>query len=161
MASRFRGTVGESFGSAVAISGDTAAVGANVEDTWRGAAYVFTRSDGVWTGQQKLTASDAAAEARFGWSVALYGDTLAVGAYSDQGRGAAYVFTRAGGVWTEREKLTASDGAANDRLGWSVALFGDTVAAGAPMKNDPEYDSGAAYAFTIGNLVRGTGWALH
>ena len=91
-------------------------VGANGS---QGSAYVFTRSGGVWTEQQKLTASDGAASDYFGASVALSGDTALVGAYFGRCRGewhqgSAYVFVRSGGVWTEQQKLTASDGAAND-----------------------------------------------
>ena len=90
----------------MALSGDTALVGADGENDYQGAAYVFTRSGTTWT-QQKLTASDGAAGDWFGASVALSGDTALVGAFS-----AAYVFTRSGTTWTQQAKLTALDGAA-------------------------------------------------
>ena len=74
------------FGISVAVSGDTAVVGAHRDDTPAGddagSAYVFVRSGGTWTQQAKLTASDAAAGDLFGFSVAVAGDTAVVGAYS-------------------------------------------------------------------------------
>ncbi|EPY00121.1 FG-GAP repeat protein, partial [Magnetospirillum fulvum] len=81
-----------------------------------GALYVFTRSGGTWTQASKLTASDKAAGDNFGSSVSLSsdGNTAVVGASgADPGgisnAGAAYVFTRSGGTWTQQAKLTASD----------------------------------------------------
>ena len=85
------------FGSSVAVSGDTVAVGAPGESSGGfvcGAAYVFTRTSGVWTQQAYLKASNVGAGNRFGWSVAVSGDKVVVGApfsYIE----AAYVFTRA------------------------------------------------------------------
>ena len=100
-----------------------------------GSAYVFTRTGTTWTEQAKLTASDGAADDRFGSSVAIAGDTIVVGAYWDDDNGSdsgsAYVFTRTGTTWTEQAKLTASDGAADDQFGRSVAIAGDTIVVGA------------------------------
>ncbi len=100
-----------------------------------GSAYVFTRSGGVWSQQAKLTASDPAAFDEFGYSVAVSGDTAVIGAYGDDDggsdSGSAYVFTRTGGVWSQQAKLTASDAAASDWFGWSVAVSGDTAVIGA------------------------------
>ena len=148
---------GDYFGRSVALSGDTLVVGANLEDDSgtidNGAAYVFTRSGGVWTQQAKLLANDKADSDSFGWSVALSGDTLVVGANSedDSGttqNGAAYVFTRSAGVWTQQAKLLANDKADNDRFGASVALSGDTVVVGANFEDDSgTTNNGAAYAF--------------
>ena len=115
------GAGGDSFGYSVALDGDTALVGAYGDDDkggTSGSAYIFTRSGGVWTQQAKLTASDGEALDRFGYSVALDGDTALVGAYGDDDKapqsGSAYIFTRSGGVWSQQAKLTASDGAGND-----------------------------------------------
>lgn len=93
----------DSFGNAVAISGDTALIGAYYKNNGVGQAYVFVRSGNVWTEQAKLIASDAAPNDRFGYAVALDGDTAIVGAINvDNGAipnaGAAYVFVRSGGV---------------------------------------------------------------
>jgi hypothetical protein len=84
--------------------------------------------DPTWTQQQKLTASDGVARDDFGWSVAVSGETAVIGAYGrGSGRGAAYVFVRSGGTWTQQQELTASDGAANDYFGLSVAVSGETA----------------------------------
>jgi hypothetical protein len=116
-----------------------------------GSAYVFVRSGGVWTEQTKLTASDAAASDYFGRSVSVSGDTVVVGAYGNDDvadlAGSAYVFVRAGGVWTEQTKLTASDAAAIDLFGQSVSVNGDIVAIGAYRDSDGGSYSGSAYVF--------------
>jgi len=145
------------FGFSVAISGDTIVVGAMLDtvgaNTFQGSASVFVRSGGVWTEQQKLTASDGAADDQFGVSVAISGDTIVAGAlYDDIGanldQGSASVFVRSGGIWTEQQKLTASDGAFNDQIGSSVAVGGDTIVAGAPFDDvGSNADQGSAHVF--------------
>ena len=154
------GAAGDAFGFSVAIAGDTAVVGAWGDDDGgadAGAAYVFTRTGLVWTQQAKLTASDAAANEYFGASVSIDGDTLIVGSDWDNGqRGAVYVFTRSGSVWTERAKLTAPDGAAGDQLGFSSQISGDTILAGAWGDDDAGASSGAAYVWT----GSGASWAF-
>ncbi|HEV3470553.1 MAG TPA: thrombospondin type 3 repeat-containing protein [Pyrinomonadaceae bacterium] len=157
---------GDRFGSAVAIDGDTIAVGAMFADVGAagnaGKVYVFTRSGSTWTEQQQLTASDFKSSDNLGASVAIDGDTIAAGANSYDlpgvlDAGAAYVFVRAGGVWTEQQKLTAASPAAFDRLGHSAAIDGDTIIAGAP--SDPVQavpgNAGAAYVFTRSGSVWG------
>jgi hypothetical protein len=150
------GAVWDQFGGSVALSGDTIVIGAaNDDDNGEssGSAYVFTRSaGGVWTEQQKLTASDGASEDAFG-SVALDGNIAVIGASRDDDNGwrsgSAYVFTRsAGGVWTEQQKLTASDGERLDFFGESVAVDGVTVVIGAWGNDDDGSESGSAYMFT-------------
>ena len=140
------------FGWSVAVSGDTAVIGARGDDdagSYSGAAYVFTRTAGVWSQQAKLTASDAAADDHFGLSVAASGDTVVIGAYGDDSySGAAYVFTRTAGVWSQQAKLTASDVATDERFGWSVSLDGNTAVIGAYLDDDGGTDSGSAYVFT-------------
>ena len=112
---------------------------------------MFTRSGGVWTEQQKLTTSDAAAEDWFGSSVAVEGNTAVIGAERDDDNGinsgSVYVFTRSTGVWTEQQKLIASDGAAEDQFGVSVAVDGDTAVIGAHLDGDNGVESGSAYVF--------------
>ena len=152
----------DEFGIAVAVDGDTIVVGAHQNDSNKGAAYVFTKpeSDG-WadaTETAKLTASDAAASDELGISVAVYDETIVVGAHqSDSNKGAAYVFTKPGSDgWadaTETAKLTASDAAANDELGISVAVHGDTIVVGAHKYDVDDNgtsipNAGAAYVFT-------------
>jgi hypothetical protein len=148
------------FGDSVAISGDTIVVGAYLDDgagTHRGAAYVFERNRGGadnWGQVTKLTASDAEDNDVFGTSVAISGDTVAVGAWSEDGegaeRGAAYLFARnEGGAdsWGQVAKLTASDAEDGDRFGRSVAINGNTVVAGAFWEDGMGNNRGAAYLF--------------
>ena len=101
--------------------------------------------------QLKLVASDAAAGDMFGSSVAIDGDTVVVGAqqYDSSGPGAVYVLrtTDGGATYDEVAKLTASDAAAGDRFGYSVAIDGDTVVIGAPWDDDDGYSSGSVYVF--------------
>jgi microcompartment protein CcmL/EutN len=146
---------GDQFGTSVAVSGDTAVIGAFLDDdagSGSGSVYVFTRSGTTWTEQQKLTASDAAAADIFGNSVSVSGDTAVIGAVQDDDAGgtsgSAYVFTRSGTTWTEEAKLTASDAAAGDRFGNSVAVSGDTAVVGAFLDDDAGGTSGSAYVFT-------------
>ncbi len=143
------------FGESVAVDDGTAVVGApkhNINGNANaGAAYVFTKVDGEWSGPLKLIASDGAVNDWFGYSVAVDGDTLVVGAYQhdtndNDNAGAAYVFTRdSTGEWSKPVKLIAADGAANDWFGYSVAVGGDTVVIGARGHNGK---TGAAYVFT-------------
>ncbi len=153
---------GDSFGWSVALDGDLALVGAwHDGDAGRdsGSAYVFVRSGTTWSQKAKLTASDAGQGDRFGWSVALSGETAVVGApgNDDAGTssGSAYVFVRSSTGWVEQAKLTASDAAERDNLGHSVALSGDTALVGALFDNiGSDYSQGSAYVFRFD----GTNW---
>ncbi len=144
---------GDRFGYSVAISGDTMIVGSYLESpggiSAAGSAYILTRSGTTWTQQVKLVASDAQADDFFGIAVAISGNTAVVGAYGeDTGgsfAGAAYVFTRSGTTWTQQAKLLASDRAASDQFGGSVAIDGNTIVVGATGDTSGE---GAAYIFT-------------
>ena len=151
------GARGDQFGWSVALSGNTALVGANGKtigsNEHQGAAYVFTYNGSIWVQQQELTASNGAAGDNFGFSVALSGTTALIGANGTIDRlGAAYVFTFNGSAWGQQQELTASDGAAGDEFGWSVALSGTTELVGAPNKTiDSQSGQGAAYVFTPGS----------
>jgi len=157
------GADGDRFGVDVAISSDTVVVGAYLDDngleTTAGSAYVFTRSGTVWTEQQKLTASDGLADDQFGISVAIEGDTSAIGSRQDDtlagvNAGSAYVFTRSGTSWTEQQKLTASDGGLGDNLGYTIELSGNTViVASIADDNAGGTDAGSAYVFTRSGTV--------
>jgi hypothetical protein len=151
-------TVSDQFGSSIAISGDTAVIGAFGDDiganTSQGSVYVFVRSGTVWTEQAKLIASDGATSDDFGASVAISDNTVAVGASGDTvgtnaGQGSVYIFVRSGTVWTQQQKLTSSDGAANDQFGANVGVSNDTVVVGS-LDSDPggNLNQGAAYVFT-------------
>ena len=148
---------GDSFGIAVAASGDTAVVGSLLDDnaagTDAGSAYVFARSGGSWSQQLKLAGSGVTDEDLFGASVAIADDTIAVGARSHDvptaaRAGAAYVYLRAGATWTESQRLIAADPGVDDGFGQSVAIAGGTVIVGAPLHDVASIgDAGAAYAF--------------
>lgn len=142
------------FGAAVAISGDTAVIGAYHDDdlgTYSGSAYVFVKSGASWVQQAKLLASDGASSAYFGHAVAISGDTIVVGAYGDDElagwAGAAYVYVRSNGAWTQQAKLLASDGEYGDQLGIAVALDGDTAILGGNGDDEMGSQSGSAYVF--------------
>jgi hypothetical protein len=156
----------DQFGYSVALSGDgnTALIGARVEDSSgtsnNGAAYVFTTSSSwsSYTEQQKLTASDKDNGDYFGSSVALStdGSTAIIGVPYEATspnyyNGAAYVFVRSFGSWSQEAKLLASDIDNGDQFGQSVALSGDgnTALIGAPYDaSPPKYGVGSAYIFT-------------
>ena len=178
----------DNFGISVAVSKDTVVVGAYLEDSSTtginstpnvnasnaGAAYVFVRSGGTWSQQAYLKASQVTAGDLFGQSVALDGDTVVVGAPGEDSSttginstpdeaatdaGAAYVFVRSGGIWSQQAYLKASQVTANDGVGTSVAVSGDTVVVGAPGEdssttginstpNEGASNAGAAYIFT-------------
>ncbi|MBN1868947.1 FG-GAP repeat protein [Candidatus Sumerlaeota bacterium] len=145
------------FGKSVSISGDTAVVGAYGKKntyTYVGAAYIYIDTGSAWTQQQKLMASDWGASGYFGTAVDIDGDTAVVGAMdygasAPHSTGAVYVFTRTAGVWTQQQKLKASDAASQDEMGKSVAISGDTIVAGSPNDDTTAgNNAGSAYIFT-------------
>jgi hypothetical protein len=158
---------GALFGNSVAISGDTAVIGAywNHIGTrrWQGSVYVFVRKGQTWIQQAKLVAADGKMKDHFGQSVAIDGDTIVVGVPEadigeDKNQGAVYVFTRQGDHWAEQVKLTASGGASIDIFGKTVGISGDTIIVGAPGADNTPNDKlrqahGAAYVFTRSNNV--------
>ncbi len=147
------------FGIAVSLDGDTAIVGAVGDNSSAGSAYVFVRSAGLWTQQFKLTASDAAAGDGFGGSVSISGETVLVGANSNDdvpfNSGSAYIFVRSGSVWMQQAKLTASDAGGGDLFGYSVSLSGNTAVISATGDDDRGTNAGAVYVFQRS----GTSWS--
>ncbi|TDU66522.1 FG-GAP repeat protein [Prosthecobacter fusiformis] len=188
-------TGGDYFGASVAVSGDTVVVGATQEDSSTpgvngtpdesasasGAAYVFVRSGTEWSQQAYLKAAQVTGDDYFGFSVAVSGDTVVVGAYQEDGStpgvngtpnegasasGAAYVFVRSGSTWSQQAYLKAAQVSASDQFGFSVAVSGDTVVVGAREEDSstpgvngtPDESasaSGAAYVF----VRSGTEWS--
>ena len=147
------------FGSDVAISGDTIAVGALLGDadtaSDSGAIYIFQRSGSTWVAGPKLTASDAENGDRFGGhTLAIDGATIVTGAPLDDdagsGSGSAYILrdTSAAGDWSSfsETKVTAGDAAAGDEFGFAVSLSNDTLVVGARF----EGGSGGAYVYKLG-----------
>ena len=183
----------DQFGRAVAVSGDTVVVGAANESSnatgvngdqtnngalQAGAVYVFVRNGTTWSQQAYLKASNTDLTDRFGYSVAISGDTVVVGALnedssatgvngdqSDNGAssaGAAYVFVRNGTTWSQQAYLKASNTDAFDVFGFSVAASGDTAVIGAPAEasgggqsDNSAPGAGAAYVF----VRNGTTWS--
>ncbi|HLN18373.1 MAG TPA: FG-GAP repeat protein [Acidimicrobiales bacterium] len=146
------GAANDFFGEAVALSGTTLVVGAPHHqvgfDPLQGAAYVFTGGTS-WVQSAELTAADGEIGDTFGWSVAVSGGEIIVGAPGrNMGNGgfegAAYLFT-GGTSWVQTAELAAPDGAAGDEFGASVAISGTTAAVGAPGHATFQ---GAAYVFT-------------
>ena len=165
------GTAFEGFGgSSVAISGDTAVVGASADDvngnTDQGSLYIFTKKNGTWTETQHLTAPDAVARMFYGISVSLSGNTLAVGTSGTPAgyNPGVYIYTRCGGLWSFQQKIVApldpSDPQYPDGFAQSVAVSGDTVVIGAPSDDfgsgNTTLNIGSGFVYTR----TGTEWTL-
>jgi len=141
-------------GLAVAISadGNSAIVGGYADNSSAGAAWVFTRSGGVWSQQgDKLVGTGATGAAQQGWSVAISadGNTAFVGGPDDNSNaGATWVFTRSGGVWSQQgSKLvgTGASGAATQGAAIATSADGNTVIVGGFQDNS---QAGATWVFT-------------
>jgi hypothetical protein len=150
------GATADLFGTRVAIDGDTIAVaapGPGGETQRLGSVYIWVRQDDEWVQQDELVSSDVAAGDNFGISMALSnaGDRILVGAYGDQNAGtytgAAYLFERQGSVWSQVQKLLASDLGAFDYFGFNVALDGDRAAICATGATNVYGELGVAYVF--------------
>lgn len=173
-----RGGTTDLFGYSVAISGDYAIVSAYLEDqdasglntkTDAGSAYIFYRSGSTWTQQQKIVASDRASLDYFGISVAISGDYAIVGAYNEdedaaglntvQDAGSAYIYVRSGTTWSQQQKIVASDRAAYDNFGVTVAISGDKAVVGANAEDEDAAGlntlnaAGSAYIFTRSGMT--------
>jgi hypothetical protein len=148
----------DQFGHSVAIDGDTIVVGAFRDDHAgtgngnAGSAYVFVRSGSSWAQQAKLVGSGVSGADLFGSSVAIDGDTIAVGAPQDEvgtpaSTGAVYVFVRSGGVWAQQAALKSGDAVSGDYFGHSVSLSGNSLAVGASRDDDLGSNAGAGFVF--------------
>ena len=177
------------FGTSLALSGDRLVIGAEGESSssvtsppdddsvpLAGAVYVFERSGTTWTQQAFIKADNIGREDLFGFSVAMSGDTIVVGARDEESSatgggddnstsdsGAAYVFVKDGITWTQQAFLKASNADENDEFGTSVAIYGNILVVGAPREdsdgidptNNDSSSSGAAYVF----VRDGTTWS--
>jgi len=168
---------GAGFGVSVAISGDTVVVGAPGEDSaatgvngdesddsapGAGAAYVFERIEGSWEQTAYLKASNTDEGDRFGFAVAIHGDTIVVGAEredsgdaSNQGdnsatdSGAAYVYERTGETWAQTQYLKASNLTTGYFFGANLTISDTTLVVGSPGEGSiGGPNSGAAYVFS-------------
>jgi hypothetical protein len=173
---------GDHFGVSVTVFGDTIVVGAPYEASsaagvngdqndnsapGAGAAYLFVRNGTNWAQQAYLKASNAESFDYFGLSVAVYQDTVIVGApfegsgatgidgdqtdNSATNAGAVYVFLRNGTNWSQQAYLKASDTTTNSFLGQALSISGDSVLCGAPGVAN---ETGAAYVF----IRNGAAW---
>jgi len=156
------------FGGAVALEGDTLAVGASPR------VYLFTRTAGVWSQAQVLQPEFQQVQTGYGLALSLSGDSLAVGAPSDSSSavgigsyedsvvgsnsGAVFIYTRSGGVWSKQVFIKAANRGVYDSFGTSVALDGETLVVGSPREDgsatgvngvddDALTNSGAVYVF--------------
>jgi hypothetical protein len=154
------------FGEALAFDGRAIVIGAPGPDYVstdiypQGAAYVFWDEAGTWSEVQKLTATDGAPGDQFGFAIELAGRRALIGAPaanigSNPHQGAGYVFGRSNGIWTQGQKLTASDGAAYDQFGQSVALRQGRALIGEWSHDDdfnhlpPPPKQGVSYVFRL------------
>lgn len=150
-------TTGIEFGSAIAVSGNTAVVGAPWDligsNNRQGSAFVYIRTGTTWSLQQKLVAPDGAFDDQFGAAVAIDGNTILIGARNDDigsnaNQGSAYVFVRNGSVWSLQQKLTAADGGFLDGFGNAVSIAGNTALVGASEDGlSTASAEGSAYVF--------------
>ena len=149
------GTSDDYANTGVAVSGNTAVVASGA------GYYVYTRSQNTWSQQTVLVPSDGLSGCAFRRTVALEGNTIVAGCQlttinGNAGQGAVYVFVRNAGVWTEVQRLLASDGAASDRFGTSVAISGSNIVVGAPQKGvNGGTHVGRAYIF----IHNGSQWS--
>jgi len=144
------------FGTAAVLDGDALLVGASSADDCAGRVYVFRRVGPTYVLSSTLKASDAAPNAHFGWSIAVDGDRMVVGAYTHATNGVCtgkvYIYRRTGDTWTEVGTLCAADAHKYDYFGWSVAVEGGRLVVGACAASNDQggkvYDqSGKVYVY--------------
>ncbi|MBK6951343.1 MAG: T9SS type A sorting domain-containing protein [Crocinitomicaceae bacterium] len=156
---------GDQYGYSVDIDGDYAVIGAYSDNFGgsenHGSVYVY-KQNGIndWDFHQKIISNDQEDYDRFGWSVAIDGDYIIVGAYREDedaselnslsSAGSAYIFEKdVSGNFVQVEKLVASDRAVDDEFGWSVAISGTTAIVGA--RAEDHNVAGAAYMYSAGS----------
>jgi hypothetical protein len=146
------------FGFSVCVDGDVIVVGTYLDDidgnTGEGSASVFRWNGASWAHEQKLTALLGASGDNFGWSVAVAGNTIVVGAVRDNiggdvNAGSAKVYNWNGAMWIETQELLSSNGAAFDEFGSSVSIDGDAIVVGAALDDiaGPGTGEGSATVF--------------
>ncbi len=154
------------FGESVAISDNTVVSGARYFAQSRGGpeqgvAFVYTEPGAGWSGTlnqtAELLASDPSGSDELGYSVGVSGNTVVAGAFNhkvgiESGQGAAYVFAMPDGGWkdmTQTAELTSSEPIEGNALGFSVAISGNTIVAGAPSHQVGQNSGqGITYLFT-------------
>tara|TARA_Y100000782_G_scaffold115484_1_gene159036 strand:- start:2978 stop:6289 length:3312 start_codon:yes stop_codon:yes gene_type:complete len=167
----------EYFGMHLDMEGTYAIIGCHSDDhdengtnalTAAGSAYVFRKSSGVWSVDQKLDASDRTAGDRFGYSVAIGKEFAVVGAYIENhdaaganylsAAGSAYIYQLSSSGWSQLQKIVPSDREAEDRFGSSAAIWDDDIIVGAIYEDEDDGNppsntlssAGSAYMFGVG-----------
>lgn len=161
------GRAGERFGAGIAIEGTTAIVGAPYQDNDNGdsvgAAYAFERIGGTWTQESKLLPGDVGTNARFGFSIAIEGETALISARGDNSvdvdvTGTTHEYERVKGSWTRASTFGPSDADPKDLFGFSVEMEGSRAIVSASREEDSTGEAaGASYVYerTPG------GWRAH
>jgi hypothetical protein len=152
------GAANDEFSVSVAVANDTALIGTPYATIGgnqdQGAVYAFAQTGDTWSQVQKIVASDGQAYDGYGWFASTDGSNALIGAMyatvaGNSNQGAAYVLVRSGEAWTEANKLTASDGAANSFFGSAGVVSGSTVLVGAEDASvGGNVLQGAAYFYT-------------
>ena len=154
------GSSGDQFGYSVSLDGDSAILGARLNDdngTDAGSVYVyyFDSNKGQWLFESQLLAGEGDNNDQFGWSVAIDNSIVIVGVYLDDDNGSAsgssYMYRYEDGGWVEVTKFLASDGVASDQFGWFVAIDGNTTIFGSRLDDDSGSNSGSAYIIDVGD----------
>ncbi len=127
------------FGYSVYISGDTAVIGAYLDDATgsnSGSAYVYINNNGTWELKQKLKLNDGDTDYMFGYSVCIYNNDIVVGAPRYNGNvGCAYIFSLEDNVWVNKAQLIANDAAPGNNFGQAVSIYNNTIFIGSPYTN--------------------------
>ena len=146
-------------GWSVYLDGRTVVAGAfgdSPKGTQSGAAYVWRHDGASWGHEHKIVPRDGAAYDHFGFSIALDGDNLAVGASvkltEALGPGAVYIYRYRNNKWSKFRKVVPSDGAPQDAFGFHLALKGKLLVTGSWRDDDAGADSGSAYLYTFPDL---------
>ena len=155
-------THGDHLGQNLAVSGNTAVIGAYGDDNAEpndlycnsGSAYVFDFNGTKWVEQAKLHLPEGQCLSQYGWDVDIYDDTIVIGAPDGHwgtinGTGHAYVYSFNGLRWLQTAELNSSEPVFGDHFGWSVAVYDNTVAIGAELSDKNGIDSGGAYIYDV------------
>ncbi len=147
---------GDAFGNVVVLDGTTCVLGAFTEDPSgvfaAGSAYVFERVGSSWIQQQKLVATPTVSNAIFSSSIALDRDRMIVGARQENNVGAAYIFERVAGVWSQTARLQASDPELFSLFGQAVAVHGNFAMVGSASAGPAGGSQGAVYVFEFNGV---------
>jgi hypothetical protein len=155
----------DQFGAGMALSGDTAVIGAPrfFDGSCNGgAAYFFTLVGGIWQEQAKVLSPNGTEDDCYGFVAAMSGTTVIIAADLEDtpatNAGAAYIYTGSGASWTLANRMGPADAEDWDTFGWDAAIDGNTALLGAPAFGDPGFDrSGSAYVYELDRAETRTG----